>query len=215
MDRINKSLDEIISSSKQKNKNKIFHSNNQKNSKYKNSISSISSGRSSNLKFNSSFPLTSSTSFKSSTHSNPSIRANSSNFSNSSHSTHSTTSSSRPNLKHSVILNKKQLKDHFQVKNSVFDRLGTIKTTNNNQQINGTKITISNLNKNITSSDLAELCGSIGEVKQIEIKHDRHGISIVRDQSNRVSFFLFSPPIFNLFLSFSCFNFFFLYFIIL
>lgn len=77
----------------------------------------------------------------------------------------------------SIIVNKKQIKEHFQIKPSVFDRLGT--TSNNTNGISGTKITISNLNKNVTSSDLAELCGSVGEVKQVEMKHDHRGISLV------------------------------------
>lgn len=76
-----------------------------------------------------------------------------------------------------VILNKKQINEHFQIKPSVFDRLGT---TSDSHGVSGTKITISNLNKTVTSSDVAELCGSVGEVKQVEMKHDRHGVSLVR-----------------------------------
>jgi hypothetical protein len=65
---------------------------------------------------------------------------------------------------------------------SIFDRLGTTGGNGNGQNSNGTsgtKITISHLNQNITTADIAELCGSLGEVKQVEMKHDRHGNPLV------------------------------------
>mmetsp|Transcript_13085 Transcript_13085/g.19730 ORF Transcript_13085/g.19730 Transcript_13085/m.19730 type:complete len:305 (+) Transcript_13085:44-958(+) len=56
---------------------------------------------------------------------------------------------------------------------SILDRLGTSAAPGKS----GTWVTIANLNANIRSGDIAELCGTIGEVKEVEIKSNRSGQS--------------------------------------
>lgn len=72
------------------------------------------------------------------------------------------------------VLTKKQIIEH---KTSIFDRLGS--SGSDAGSLSGTKITISNLNKTVSSSDVVELCGSIGEIKQVEMKTNSFGVSLV------------------------------------
>lgn len=76
----------------------------------------------------------------------------------------------------SVVLTKKQVISHKPV--SIFDRLGTSSAAPSG--ISGTKVTIKNLNRNITSSDIAELCSSVGEVKQVDVMPDATGTLVNR-----------------------------------
>lgn len=83
-----------------------------------------------------------------------------------------------------IILNKKQVQEKFSTdgrrgsaNSSIFDRLGT--SSASTSESSGTRITISQLNRNVTINDVTELCSSIGEVKQVEIKHDRFGNPLV------------------------------------
>jgi hypothetical protein len=52
---------------------------------------------------------------------------------------------------------------------SIFERVGSTATPKHPPRPSGTSVTISNLNSNITISDLSELCGTVGEVKSVEI----------------------------------------------
>ena len=54
---------------------------------------------------------------------------------------------------------------------SIFDRLGTPSS--------GTRVVFANLKSDIVSSDIAELCSNIGEVKQVDVILNKSGRSTV------------------------------------
>lgn len=58
---------------------------------------------------------------------------------------------------------------------NIFDRLGN---NNINKQASGTAVLIENLNRDITASDIAELCGRHGEIKKVEIQYNARGQSV-------------------------------------
>lgn len=61
---------------------------------------------------------------------------------------------------------------------SIFDRLGNPQTQATPIAFTGTRVTVSNLNSDITASEVAELYGSVGEIQGTEMKFDRFGSSI-------------------------------------
>lgn len=52
---------------------------------------------------------------------------------------------------------------------SIFERIGTKKTSAAGPVVSGTSVTISNLNAEISIADLSELCSTIGEVKSVDL----------------------------------------------
>ena len=58
-------------------------------------------------------------------------------------------------------------------KGSILSRLG------GNAGVSGTAVIFSNLNPDIRASDIAELCGTIGETKRVEMQYDAHGTYII------------------------------------
>lgn len=69
-----------------------------------------------------------------------------------------------------------QIVEHSQAPNqplSIFERIGTkpkIKPV-----VSGTSVTISNLNSNITTEDMTELCTTVGEIKEVTWEPSRKG----------------------------------------
>lgn len=70
---------------------------------------------------------------------------------------------------------KKVQKERKQSNGSIFDRLGN---NSGNSGGSGTMVTISNLNKDITPRDIAELCRRNGETKRVDMKFDSVGQSL-------------------------------------
>lgn len=56
-------------------------------------------------------------------------------------------------------------------KKSIFDRVGVVTPS-------GTKVIIANLNSNVTAADIAELCGTVGETKRVDVRFDKQGRSL-------------------------------------
>ena len=61
---------------------------------------------------------------------------------------------------------------------SIFDRLGTGPSSHGGG-ISGTQVVFANLKSDIVSSDIAELCSNVGEVKQVDIILNKSGRSTV------------------------------------
>lgn len=62
---------------------------------------------------------------------------------------------------------------------SIFDRLGTGAPAPKSNIVSGTQVLFANLRPDIVSGDIAELCGTVGEVKQVDIILNKSGRSTV------------------------------------
>jgi hypothetical protein len=62
---------------------------------------------------------------------------------------------------------------------SIFDRLGTGAPASKANAVSGTQVMFANLRPDIVSGDIAELCGTVGEVKQVDIILNKSGRSTV------------------------------------
>lgn len=73
---------------------------------------------------------------------------------------------------------------------SVFDRLGSGASAQSG--VSGTLVKFANLKTDIVSADIAELCSSVGEVKQVDVILNKSGRSTVI--SNSFSLFIAMTP---------------------